>query len=83
MRNKVIIRSITAQSDYSEFDYAEITEVVINGEVIARNEYGGCPEDNNRQRDYKWVEPLLIDLAKKLNADVTFIETDTYARGTE
>jgi hypothetical protein len=71
---EVVIKSITGSSRWREL--IEMTEVYVDGKVLDTNwnTYGGQPEDNMRYRDYRWVEPLLKELAEKLGAKVTIVE---------
>jgi hypothetical protein len=36
----------------------------VNGKTLFEGHYGGEPEDNSRNRDYHWVEPAIIRVAK-------------------
>ena len=67
---KVVIKSISGSSKWR--DWIEQTEVYVDGERLEEwCNYGGDPEDNSRNRDYRWVEPLLKKLAESLGAEVT------------
>lgn len=74
---KVIIESITERDAWDS--YAS-TRVLVNGEPIGEGSYGGEPEDNMRGRDYSWVEPLLLKLAKTLGADAECVTIEREAQ---
>ena len=63
----ISIKSLIGERDY---DTLEKREVYVDGEKIGEGYYGGEPEDNSRQRDYSWVENLLLELSKSLGAEV-------------
>ena len=71
--NKVWIKSITTHCKWEDY---EETEVIVNGEVLFRGNYGGEPEDNRRCRTYSWVERALEKLAVKLGAEVIVVYKD-------
>lgn len=74
---KVVIESITIDGGQWS-DMQEAVKVLVDDEEIGTYYYGGEPEDNARYRDYYWIEPLLMSLAKKLGAEVEIINKDKY-----
>jgi hypothetical protein len=50
--------------------FCETIKVFVDGELLTIGNYGGEPEDNLRCRDYRWVEIMVADVAKKLGAQV-------------
>lgn len=69
MKNvKVVMSEITTpRNDYPRYEL----NVFVDGELIGGGGYGGEPEDNTHYRDYKWVQELVVELAKELGAEVT------------
>jgi len=51
-------------------DYSESVDIKVNGAIVEVGSYGGCPEDNSRNRDYRWVEDAIIKVAEALGAEV-------------
>ena len=81
--NKVVIKSYSGTSS-DPYDYrglVEITEVIVNGESICVEGYGGEPEDNMRCRDYKWVEPLIKKISELLGAEVKVEKVENLPNG--
>jgi hypothetical protein len=70
---KVLIRTITNRRDGETWHE---TELLVDGELIGSGAYGGEPEDNSYWRDYKWVEPMIESLAKKLGGEVEHVTVD-------
>jgi hypothetical protein len=69
---EVVIKSIYGSSKWR--DLIEMTEVYVDGKSVEGwYTYGGQPEDNSRERNYRWVEPLLKELAERLGAKVVMI----------
>jgi hypothetical protein len=51
-------------------DYNGVIVISTNGKTIAKGYYGGCPEDNSRLRDYRWVQDALHAVSESLGAEV-------------
>lgn len=51
----------------------ESVRVYVDGALIGEGWIGGEPEDNCRSRDYRWVEPLLRELANRLGAEAEIV----------
>lgn len=61
-------------TSYGSYDERGMLVVELDGKFLGSGGFGGEPEDNMRCRDYAWVEPLLVDLAQALGAEVEQVE---------